>query len=402
MKEVGTRSCNDSSSLQIVLRGAGLSARSSDFPAICIASIGWSGLFSRPQHLMSRYSRKAPVLYVDPIQPPHRRVLLGYPGGPKRKVLDQLWSLSIVKPLPLDRTFRWAKDVNDSMVRSRILSIAGDLGLEEYLLWFSHYDSLGLDRTERNRFKIYDCIDDWSEFKQAYQGRLPEMETRLIRDCNVVFTSSVRLFEEKRRLNPHTFLVPNGVDVKHFSSSSGPPHPIVLQDERHPIVGFSGTVSWWVDLELVEAVARKRPDWTFVFVGPIQEGIRLPRLPNLRLVGAVAYEVLPAYLGAFDVCLIPFRKTKLVESVDPIKVYEYMAMGKVIVSTPMAQVERFRPLVEVAEGPVDFERAIERALRDDSSDRRDWRRRIASENSWDHRFQQIMKVIHERRDEVGI
>jgi len=87
--------------------------------AICLASIGRSPLFSRPQQLMLRYSRRAPVLYVDPIQPPRRRVLLGYQGDPMRKAAEGLRSLSIVKPLPLDRTFAWTKRVNDCMVRGR-------------------------------------------------------------------------------------------------------------------------------------------------------------------------------------------------------------------------------------------------------------------------------------------
>ena len=350
---------------------------------------------------MLRYSRRAPVLYVEPVQPPHRRVVVGYPGAPTHKISEGLWSLSIVKPLPLDRTFDWVKNVNESMVRGRVISVARELRLHDYLLWFSYYDSLGLDRTESTRFKVYDCIDDWSEFRQAYRDRLPEMEARLVKESQVVFATSRRLYEGKHRLNPHTYLVPNGVDFEHFSRPAGLTVPPALQDVQHPTIGYSGAISWWVDLELVEAVARKRPDWSFVFVGPVKEGIRLPRLANVRFVGQVPYEAVPSYLSVFDVCLIPFRQTRLIESVDPIKVYEYLATGKPIVSTPLPQVERFRPFVEIVEGP-NLEHAIEQALKDDSSDRREARKGIAAENSWDRRFAEIMRIIHERRQEVGM
>jgi glycosyltransferase involved in cell wall biosynthesis len=93
---------------------------------------------------------------------------------------------------------------------------------------------------------------------------------------------------------------------------------------------------------------------------------------------------------------------KLTVSADPIKLYEYLASGKPIISTDLPEVRKFAHLIGIADGVNEFERSIEIALKEDSPDRARARQAVAAENSWDNRFQMMMNIIQERRETLGI
>ena len=153
---------------------------------------------------------------------------------------------------------------------------------------------------------------------------------------------------------------------------------------------------------MVETIAKRRPDWSFVFVGPVREGLNKPNLTNVHFIGYVPYEVLPGYLAAFDVCILPFRRDRVTESVNPIKMYEYMATGKPIVSTSIPEVERYSDLIRIAEGPEAFEKAISDALKEDTPQLAKARRAMARENSWERRVWSIREIVRMRREDMGI
>src|SRR5205814_7244097 len=127
---------------------------------------------------------------------------------------------------------------------------------------------------------------------------------------------------------PHTFFVSHGVDVAHFSQALDPgmTPPADAAGLTSPVIGFFGLIAEWIDIALVRAAARRRPDWTFVFVGKSTVDVApLRELPNVRLLGQKPYETLPAYCRAFDVGLIPFRIDELTLKANPLKLREYLA-----------------------------------------------------------------------------
>jgi glycosyltransferase involved in cell wall biosynthesis len=162
-----------------------------------------------------------------------------------------------------------------------------------------------------------------------------------------------------------------------------------------PVLGFIGAIKEWVDLDLLQQVAERRPDWTLVMVGPIGAGVdvsALSRLANVILLGRRDRQVLPFYLKGFDVCLNPFRLNRLTETVSPLKFYEYLASGKPIASVPMPEIQEFAAVVEFGTGLEGFMDAIERAL-DDTPARKAERLRMAWENSWESRVAFMMDKI---------
>jgi glycosyltransferase involved in cell wall biosynthesis len=165
------------------------------------------------------------------------------------------------------------------------------------------------------------------------------------------------------------------------------------------MVGYVGQIADKLDFELVEALARARPRWSFVFVGDVWETRRvqaraLDALPNVHFLGRRAYHELPGYLRAFDVCAMPHRCTPLTRSMDPIKLYDYLATGKPIVSTPVAGIERFRDVIYVGDTAQAFVAGVESALQEPPA-LRERRLDYARHNTWSRRGRETWSLIAE-------
>jgi glycosyltransferase involved in cell wall biosynthesis len=145
-----------------------------------------------------------------------------------------------------------------------------------------------------------------------------------------------------------------------------------------------------VDVDLIAELARRRRDWTFVLVGPVRTELGdLARLPNVRIIGERAYADLPRYLKRFDVCLNPYKNDGVARGASPLKLYEYLASGKPVVSTDMPEARLFPEVVDIARTPDEFIIKIDRAIRIKDHNRRERQCEIAKENGWDSRFAQV-------------
>ena len=215
---------------------------------------------------------------------------------------------------------------------------------------------------------VYDLHDDLSiydpdEVDLPPHRRVAAHHAAVVREADVVLVSHEVLAERHRHEAPDLLVVENGVDVVAFSSPR--PRPGDLPDAA-PIVGYHGAISYWFDVELVTETARRRPEWTFVLVGPLVEPYdhealeRLSRLPNVHLLGERPSDEIPAYVRCFDVGLVPFRLDRMTEAVSPLKMYEYLAAGVPVVATPLPAA-RATPGVRAASGPA-FVDAVDEAL----------------------------------------
>jgi len=160
------------------------------------------------------------------------------------------------------------------------------------------------------------------------------------------------------------------------------------------VIGFVGGLSQWVDLELIAALAKARPEWTFALVGPVGTSVEaLADLSNVQLLGPRPYVEVPAYLAGMDVGLIPFRHEPVTHHADPIKVYEYLAAGLPIVGTDLPALRRLAHVVRLADTPTEFEAQIAGALADGRESGRAGRRAVAELHSWSSRFRHIEDLI---------
>ena len=259
------------------------------------------------------------------------------------------------------------------------------------ILWISYPPHVHLLPQYRPGLVVFDAVDAPVEEFAHWARDIESLRSR----ADVVFASSLSLYETHRDLHHNVHLCPNGADYAHFARAATeiaiPPD---LARIPGPIVGYHGALAGWIDWELVEAVASSQPDLSFVFIGPLYSGSEcLPSGPNLHYLGHRDYRLLPNYLRGFDIGIIPFRISPLTMSCNPIKLWEYLAAGVQVVSTPLPEV---KPYLEVVTAPdaASFGQCLRAALADRKNKTAALgRQALARENSWDARALQIHEVL---------
>jgi glycosyltransferase involved in cell wall biosynthesis len=209
---------------------------------------------------------------------------------------------------------------------------------------------------------VYDCMDELAQFRFA-PPELLERERLLISRADVVFTGGYKLWQSKSQLHGNVHFFGCGVDSTHFAKArlSGTPRPADLPETDAPILGYYGVIDERLDYALIGQLAQRFPEWHVVMVGPVVkiDPKDLPQGPNLHWLGQKQYAELPMYAKHFDVALMPFALNEATEYINPTKTLEYMAAGRPIVSTPVADVVRnFTPIVKVARTAEGFAAAV--------------------------------------------
>lgn len=259
-------------------------------------------------------------------------------------------------------------------------------------LFYWPYVSFITDDLKKRGIKIvYDCVDDFSSFPSAERLRTVEKERKLVSESDLIVVTSRRLQKKMARAKRAAVLIPNAADYKHFAGETAIPEDI--KDIPHPIIGFFGAISEWFDEKLVCDVAANRLNWSFVLIGPCTTEKRFRKLSNIFLLGRKPYEVLPAYLQQFDVCIVPFKVNELTLSADPVKVYEYLAGGKPVVSTDLPELKSI-PFVKTAKNVEEFAMKIEEALGESKETALvRARQQYACQNTWDVRVDELLDHI---------
>lgn len=375
--------------------------------AIYFSSIDWRATWQRPQQLASRLGEYGELLYVNPLglRSPRledfprivRRVgarSRGKEGNAKQGNLAIHTPLAYL-PFP-DNPL--ANKVNGWLLRNAVMAWLGRHGGEKPVIWVSVPAPAVVEalRGLPRQLLVYDCLDNFASFHQGRRSIL-DAERALASESDVVFATADELFERMCKLNPNTFRLPNGADFEHFSPAAGGriPSPPDIEYIKKPILGYVGEIAWWFDFDLVRDLATQNPAWSIVLIGQAHEARanELARLPNVHMPGRKPYSELPAYLSRFDVCLLPFKINDLTSAVNPVKLYEYLAAGKPVVSTPMREVLKYRDVVSVAE-PGEFSAAVSSALRRGNEPALVQRRQeVARRNSWEARVTEILRVL---------
>jgi glycosyltransferase involved in cell wall biosynthesis len=237
-------------------------------------------------------------------------------------------------------------------------------------------------------------VDNWSAFPSASREMALELEAETTRKADVVFATSRPLAKRLEGLNANVHYLPNAADTELFEKTmdSGTEVAEEMREIKKPVAGFVGTLDGWFDSELVRKAARLRRDWSFVIVGtkfPEFKDDALLKEENVHYLGLKPRNTLPSYIKGMDACIIPFAINELTLSVSPLKLYEYIAAGKPVVSTRMPEVESVGALARVADTPEQFVTALDACLKDNTDKQLAERRKFASLNTWDARVETL-------------
>jgi glycosyltransferase involved in cell wall biosynthesis len=252
--------------------------------------------------------------------------------------------------------------------RSRInaaKSSLGTIGIRKWILylWLPDFaPSLGATSYD---LTVYHIDDEYSFASD--DPPIDPIEADLLSNVDQVIIHSRTLMEKKGKLNPNTIRVPNGVNYEAYSQPR--PEPADLKDIPHPRMGYVGYIKTHIDLGLHIALAQARPDWHFVFVGPVgalegdaDKAETLFGLKNVHYLGGKPPSELPGYSQHFDVCLMGYKVDNYTKYIYPLKMHEYLATGNPVVGSPIPAIMEFADIIETADTIEGWLAALERGL----------------------------------------
>ena len=366
---------------------------------ICLSIAPWDSTLKTRKHPLMKLLAMVGnnVLYVEPVLSIVAKFRKRHKGTLRHsfypKLTREYRNLSVLTPpfsVPFSGSFRIMKYLNHLLLRGLVRIYQKRLRLDNPILWTYHYDSSIHLKYYSEKLSIYDCVDNMVEYPWLKDKEyVKSQERQLIRKIDVVFVTAKKLLEEKSQYNPNTFLVPNGVNVALFSKSLDPAleKPKDIKLTKQPIAGFVGSIDSWIDTGLIKAVAHEYPKISVVLIGPVGKRVDISeffKLPNIHLLGMKRQATLPRYIKFMDVCMIPFKLNKLTMGVNPLKVYEYLAAGKPVVSTDIPEIVPLRNVVYISHSRKEFLENIKKALWEDNESKTIARYGIAKEYSWEN------------------
>ncbi|MGF1506506.1 MAG: glycosyltransferase family 1 protein [Chloroflexi bacterium] len=367
---------------------------------VILSTQDWDALPTRKHRFARRWAQQGNrVLYIE--QQMHWAGWLADIGNQfsrawsflesPQEVEPNLWVYTLPLVLPFFQMVAAINTVNNAFLLPVIKRQTARLGFHHPILWAYTPHSADFIGRLGERLAVYECVDDFTASKGlVHPATIGRLEERLIRRVDLLITTAPALHDHKSDHAKRAVLVPNGVDADHFAQAADDlqPVPAAMRDLPRPVIGFLGSLNYWIDTGLLGRIAREHPDWTVAHVGPVDmlaDMSPLQGLPNVALIGRVPYAQVPDYVRAFDVCVNPYHLDGVAEHCSPLKLYEYIATGKPVVSVDMPEARQFDGLIAISQDAEDFVRLVGEAAvqhvngtqaRIEEARKHDWARRF--------------------------
>lgn len=389
---------------------------------VCIASQDWDSHLCTPQQTMMRLANYNKVLYVNYPTTFLKRIGNRHNTNNEGDSLRELSvggaHLFLYSPpsifLPSNSVPPWisiiTSNLNGRIFSSYLKKVIQELNFSDPILWIYLATASNLIEKIEAKLIIYDCIDEWSGYLDNNLAirNILRKDKELCQGADIVFAGSKSLLQNKRKYNACTYFVPHAADFNNFRKASlrETEIPADISKIKKPIIGLAGMLERRVNIKLLRYLATSHPEWSLVLVGPVLESLDispLKELPNVHFLGMKEVGVLPNYLKAFDVCIIPYIIDDFTKNIYPLKLHEYMASGKPIVTTRIPACEEYGELIRIADGEEEFAICIEEELKEQDIQRVQMRIKTAGKNTWDDRVEDkselILRRIEKKRDE---
>ncbi len=357
---------------------------------VCLSHLRWNFVYQRPQHLMSRCARERRVFFFEePVETDVTAARLELGMSPEGVCVAVP---QVPRGLTSEETTAAQRALLDELFRRS--------GIVDGVLWYYTPMAIPFTRHIKPLATVFDCMDELSAFRGAPAG-MRENEQELLSRADVVFTGGLSLYEAKRGRHHNVHAFPSSIDVEHFAQARRRcDDPSDQSGIPHPRLGFAGVIDERMDLALLADVARRRPEWQIVLLGPVVkiDPADLPRTSNIHYLGPKPYPQLPSYVAGWDVALLPFARNESTRYISPTKTPEYLAAGKPVVSTSIRDVVRTygeNGLIHIADTAQDVVAAVHKCLTD-SSNNSSWLERVdatLSENSWGRTWARMMSLL---------
>jgi glycosyltransferase involved in cell wall biosynthesis len=281
------------------------------------------------------------------------------------RINDNMFVITpLVLPFPSSRLIRF---LNNILLKIFLSYYINKLKMKDIQIWTFMPTMVDLLGNLNEKLIVYYCVDEWSEFSFIDKVSIIDMETRLLKKSDIVIVTAQKLYVQKSKYNPNTYLVRHGVDFDFFNKATlaSTVIPDDISSIHGPRIGFFGLIHEWVDIELLQYIATNNPKWSIVLIGKVAESIDISSLikcDNIHFLGQKEYSKLPGYCRGFDVAIIPFVVNALTVNVNPIKLREYLAAGLPVVSSNLPEIVPYKDVVHLAINREDYCRGIQISL----------------------------------------
>jgi glycosyltransferase involved in cell wall biosynthesis len=320
------------------------------------------------------------------------------------QIAPNMWNLyptSVIESinwLPSTPLFGFFNKINSKRFADNIRTAIRELGFSNIILFNDNdiFRSFYLkDYLKPDVYVYYSrdyvvAVDYWKKHGTA-------IEPKHIAKADVGVANSIYLADRLKQYNPNSYYIGQGCNLALFDPSVKAERPAEIADITAPIIGYVGALtSWRLDIPLLVNLAKARPEWQFVFVGYEDEafsGSELHRLSNVRFTGGKPMQQLPAFVQHFDVCINPQLVNDLTIGNYPLKVDEYLAMGKPVVATRTPTMQLFENHVYLAEDLESYLQQLTLALGDQTPERAAYRRAFALSHTWESSAAALYEAI---------
>ncbi len=335
---------------------------------IVFSTADWNAPYwTNKQHVADRLARRGHnVLYIE--SPGIRR-----PGANARDLSrmfgrvrqwlrspreerERLWVYSPLT-IPFGHRNKCVKAFNDWLTRRSINTWLSRKSINRFIIWTYHPYMVDAVRHLERQSLVYHCVDDLASIPGVDKLTFRQAEVHLLETADVIFTTSPVLQKRCESIAGRRSIYERNVaDIEHFSRArTQGVVPADLASIKGPKLGYVGVLSEYkIDFSLVEHCATVRTDWQWIFIGDEPERQtsaairRLKKLANVHFFGYRPYNDLPGYLRGIDVAVLPNLTTGYMAGVFPMKLYEYLAAGKPVISTPLQSLHEIGDLVHIA------------------------------------------------------
>lgn len=363
--------------------------------------------------LMRRYAKIGPVLYINSIV--MQKVNISHGINLIKKVIRKVKSITnglkeidtnfwVYSPFSLPvQHISLAKPTNETLLRFQIGRVTRKLHMFEPVVWVVCPTACDIAIKMQKVRMVYLRTDVYELFPNVDPQIISRYDRKLKEHADLTIFVSKKLFEDEHRQCRNPYYLDHGVDYEMFASMINDDKCLPdIASLKKPIVGYFGSIDkHTVDIEMIDELTDLLPEMTFVFVGPIDS--EMPSFvskKNVQMLGQKPYERIPYYGKNFSVAIMPWRNTEWIRACNPIKLKEYLALGKPVVSTPFPELEKYLDVVYMAKTPKKFAEQIRTALAEDGPDRIAARKKKVQSATWNSKAQLVLEELFKKEEAI--
>jgi glycosyltransferase involved in cell wall biosynthesis len=361
--------------------------------------------------LMRRFARTGTTVYINSIvmqKPSFKKATAGgrsFSEKLVRKTKSILQGLQkseagfwVYSPFSLPvHHISWLRPINETLLQLQLQRVERRLGIHSPIVWVACPAACEVALKMKKSILVYQRTDRYEEYPNVNRVVIKEYDRKLKTSADLTVFANHTLYKQEWSQCRRVLFLDHGVDYEMFATAEQNPYkPEDIAHVPRPIIGFFGGIdNHSSDIPFVEKLIDLMPWMSFVFVGKASSDVSTLRSrKNIWLLGQKPYEMVPHYGKCFDVAILPWRQNCWTEAANPIKVKEYLALGKPFVSTPVfTELQQYRDVAYIGRTPEEFAARIEQALREDCPERVAERRKKVQTSTWDSKAQIVLDEL---------